>query len=429
MHRPPLLLVIPLLAALALGACSKSERVIGRLDDAKRAKIGVMTGTTGEAAAKGRFPEAEVKSFDDVMDAIAAMRAGQLEAVVTSYPTAFQVSKKNRELTIIEEPLAHEDSSVAVKKGNAELLAEANRIIAGMKSDGTLASMKKRWFKDGDGPYDEPNIELPATGTPLRIGASATREPFQFVDQGGQITGHDGELGRRIGAGLGRPIEFSNMKFMALIPALQSGKIDMIVSGMTATDARRQFVDFSEPYFQNSQVMLVKKPAGAIQTTSATKKMVSAAEIADKRIGVLTGSAHDTYATKTYPNAKILQYRTAADIALGVKTGKVDVALYDEEPLRDMLRDDPTLGILGESLFSFTVGVGFNKNSEELRLSFNRFLAEAKKNGVYADMVDRWITKRETQDADAAADAAERLCSRSASAPAARRSRSSRTTT
>jgi polar amino acid transport system substrate-binding protein len=80
-----------------------------------------------------------------------------------------------------------------------------------------------------------------------------------------------------------------------------------------------------------------------------------------------------------------------------VKTGKVDVALYDEEPLRDMLRDDPSLGILGDSLFSFKVGVGFSKNSEDLRRSFNRFLAEIKSNGVYKDMVDRWITKRETK--------------------------------
>jgi polar amino acid transport system substrate-binding protein len=108
------------------------------------------------------------------------------------------------------------------------------------------------------------------------------------------------------------------------------------------------------------------------------------------------GSAHDTYATKTYPSAKILQYQTSADIALAVKTGKVDAALYDEEPLRDMLRDDASLGLLGESLFSFSVGVGFNKNSKELRQSFNRFLAEIKQNGVYGGMVNRWIEKRET---------------------------------
>ena len=69
----------------------------------------------------------------------------------------------------------------------------------------------------------------------------------------------------------------------------------------------------------------------------------------------------------------------------------MDAALYDEEPLRDILRDEPSLGILGESLFSFSVGVGFKKSSEDLRQNFNRFLAEIKKNGVYADMVNRWI--------------------------------------
>ena len=62
-----------------------------------------------------------------------------------------------------------------------------------------------------------------------------------------------------IASKLNRPIEFSNMKFMALIPALQSGKIDMIVTGMTATKERKKFVDFSEPYFENAQVMLVRK--------------------------------------------------------------------------------------------------------------------------------------------------------------------------
>jgi len=125
--------------------------------------------------------------------------------------------------------------------------------------------------------------------------------------------------------------------------------------------------------------------------------MVSVADIGNKRIGVLLGSAHDTYASKTYPNATILQYHTSADISLGVKTGKVDVALYDEVPLQDVLRADPALGVLGESLFSFPVGVGFNKSSGDLRQSFNRFLAEIKQNGVYAGMVDRWIEKRESR--------------------------------
>jgi polar amino acid transport system substrate-binding protein len=167
---------------------------------------------------------------------------------------------------------------------------------------------------------------------------------------------------------------------------------------MTATEERRKFVDFSQPYFENAQVMLVRKHAASSASSHAqtgAAKMVSASDISDKRVGVLLGSAHDTYATKTYPNAKVLQYRTAADLALAVRVGKVDAALYDEEPLHDILRDDTTLGILGESLFSFSVGVGFNKNSGQLRQNFNRFLADIKQNGTYAGMVDRWIRKRE----------------------------------
>ena len=397
MKTSRLFAVLPPVFTMFLAGCGKGAGTITirNLDDANHAKIGVMTGTTGEAIAKTRFPQAEIKSFDDIMDAVAAMKAGQLEAIVTAYPTAVQVSKKNPELGALAGSLLEEDTSIALRKGNTELLAAVNRIISELRNDGTLDSMKKRWFKQDLSPYDEPQIVVPSTGVPLRIGVSATREPFSFVDKNGRVTGHDGEFARIIASKLHRPIEFSNMRFMALIPALQSGKVDMIVTGMTATNERRKFVDFSQPYFASSEVMLVPKAGESV--ARAAQKMVSTAEIANKRIGVLLGSAHDTYATKTFPNATILQYRTAADIALGVKTGKVDVALYDEVPLQEMLQEDPSLGILGESLFSFPVGVGFNKDAEGLRQDFNRFLARIRQDGTYAGMVDRWIHKRESR--------------------------------
>jgi polar amino acid transport system substrate-binding protein len=401
MTHTRLLAVIPTVFLALFFSCSRNQNVIRTLDDARHAKIGVMTGTTGEQIAKARFKEAEIKSFDDVMDGVGAMKAGQLEAIVTSYPTAVQVAKKNPDLGALAESLDREDSSVAMRKGSTEMLAAVNKIISELRSDGTLDAMRKRWFKQDLSPYEEPPIAVPTEGVPLRIGVSATREPMNFVDKDGRVTGHDGELARLICAKLHRPIEFSNMKFMALIPALQSGKVDMIVTGMTATAERAKFVDFSQPYFENAQVMLVRK-AGADTAAQAQAglNLTSTADIANKKIGVLLGSAHDVYANKNYPNAKISQYHTAADIALAVKTGKIEVALYDQEELQDILRDDPALGMFGESLFNSPVGVGFNKNSVELTANFNRFLAEIKQNGVYAAMVDRWIAKREQRMPD-----------------------------
>jgi len=253
-------LAAPLLAStLIASSCQKNEKIIGRLDDAVHAKIGVMTGTTGEVFARARFPQADIKSFDDIMDAVAATNSGQLDGIVTAHPTAVEVAKKNPRFTILDESLGLEDTSVAIRKGNKKLLAEVNQVIATLQRDGTLASMKKRWFERESNPFDKPKIDLPTGGTTLRIGVCATRVPFTFMDKDGRVTGHDGELARRIGAMLHRPIEFSNMRFMALIPALQSGKVDMIVTGMTATNERRQFVDFSDPYFKNSQVLMIWK--------------------------------------------------------------------------------------------------------------------------------------------------------------------------
>lgn len=382
-----------LLFVIAMGGCSKRETAINTFADVKNAKIGVMIGTTGEAIAFARFPKAQIKSFDDIMDAVAAMKSGQLEAIITAYPTALQVIKKNRELRRLPEPLQNEDSAIALKKGNAELLAAVNGIIAELRHDGTLESMKKRWFKSDLSPYEEMNITLPAKGKVLTIGVSATREPLNFVDKDGRVTGHDGELARIIGAKLHRPVEFSNMKFMSLIPALQSGKIDMIVSGMTATDERRKKVDFSQPYFANAQVMIVKK---YMPSQTEPPKLASVADLKDKRLGVLLGSVHDTYATKTYPNATILQYKSPSDLILAVKSGKIDAALYTRETLVEILRSDNDLALLGDPLFSVPIGIGFNKGNDTLREQFNKFLRQIKQSGVYDDMVDRWIKKGDT---------------------------------
>lgn len=389
--------VLPAIAALLLMLCAtgchNTEKPITRLDDAKSAKIGVMTGTTGEEITKARFPDAQVKSFDDVMDAVAALSSGQLEAIVTALPTAVQIAKVNPHFTTLQEPLDNEDTAIALRKSDEQMLADLNRIITELKADGTLASMRKRWLKADTGPYEERKLSPPKTGKPLKIGVCATREPLSFVDKDGRITGHDGELARIIAIKLNRPVEFLNMKFMALIPALQSGKVDMIISGMTATEERRQSINFTLPYFANAQVMLVRKNASA---QAAVTKLSSPDDLKDKRIGVLLGSVHDTYATRQYPRATILQYKSVSDLLLAVKSEKVDAAFYTHETLLDVLRNDHELALLGKPLFSVPIGIGFNKANERLREQFNRFLQQIRENGIFDDMVKRWITTGDT---------------------------------
>ncbi|MGR9071543.1 MAG: ABC transporter permease subunit [Gammaproteobacteria bacterium] len=396
--------VLILLAVMAFVAgCRKNEIVITRLDDAKLARIGVMTGSTGEAITLARYPQAQVKSFDDVMDAVAALKSGQLDAIVTAFPAALQVSKKNTEFTVLSEPLDYENTAIAVRKGNGELLATLNRLIDELKNDGTLASMDKRWFKPDLSPYQELDITLPTEGRPLKIGVSATREPFSFVDKNGKVSGHDGEFARIIGAKLHRPVEFYNMKFMALIPALQSGKVDMIVTGMTATEERSQYVDFTRPYYANAQVMLVRKvtakPASSPALPGQTKKgreIVKLEDIDGKRVGVLNGSAGDLAARKHFPNATFQVFIAAADAALAIKAHKADAFVYDKSVLLNLAEKNPELVILDEPVDKLEIAAAVSRDNTVLLDEINGVLSELEKDGVLKRLRNKWIDSKYT---------------------------------
>ncbi|WP_421696559.1 ABC transporter permease subunit [Aestuariivirga sp.] len=258
------------LSLVALPGCKQTDvLVIEKTADAQHARIGVMTGSTSEAIATQQFPQAHIQSFDNVADAFGALKSGQLDAIITAYSTSLLLVRRNPDLRLLDEKLSIEDTAIAVHKGNTELFTAVDKIISDLKAEGAFQSMSRRWFKTGPGPYEQIDIPLPATGEPLRVGVSATREPFSFVDENGRVSGHDGDLARLIAQRLKRPVEFHDMKFLALIPALQSGKIDMIVTGMTATDQRRKFVDFTQPYYANSQVMMVRNWAAGVGPATA----------------------------------------------------------------------------------------------------------------------------------------------------------------
>jgi polar amino acid transport system substrate-binding protein len=375
-----------LLLILCTAGCSKTEKPITALDDAKTAKIGVMTGTTGEEITKARFPNAQVKSFDDVMDAVAALKSGQLEAIVTALPTAVQVIKVNREFTLLAEPLDNEDTAIALRKEDRQLLADLNRIIAELQADGTLASMRKRWLKADTGPYEELKLTPPTSGKVLKIGVCATREPLSFVDKDGRVTGHDSELARLIAVKLNRPIEFSNMKFMALIPALQSRKIDLILSGMTATDESKKTVNFTRPYFANAQVMLVKKAA---KTAMASGD--SLAGLGNKRICVLTGSAGDLAARKNFPGAQFQTFTAAADVALAIKTNKADAFVYDKSVLLNLTEKNPELMILDKPVAKLEIAAAIKKENTALLAEINKALQQLKTEGALQRLRQKWV--------------------------------------
>lgn len=124
-------------------------------------------------------------------------------------------------------------------------------------------------------------------------------------------------------------------------------------------------------------------------TTAA--RLSSTADLNGKRIGVQLGTVYDLYATKTYPRATVVQFPTYQDMTLAVSAGKVDAGLSDVETLAELMLTNTALVPFGEPMFSSPVGAGFAKSSTELRRAFNAFLTQIRADGVYDDMVTRWM--------------------------------------
>ncbi|MDD4848963.1 MAG: ABC transporter permease subunit [Bacteroidales bacterium] len=230
--------------------------------DLEKADIAVITGTTSEFFIREHYPNAGIHCFDELLDEVAALQGGKVDYVFTAYSNALNVVKYNPDLKVLPKHYTHEGAALALPK-NSDLTEKINQIIRKFKKEGVLDEMINRWMNSKSDGYEIQQIPISENENArvLKIAISSGREPMVFV-QNNQIVGMDIELSQRIAYQLGMRVEFVDMKFSALIPALVSGKADMIASNLSATAERAKSVDFSDEYFKNPQVLITRKLEG-----------------------------------------------------------------------------------------------------------------------------------------------------------------------
>ena len=178
------------------------------------------------------------------------------------------------------------------------------------------------------------------------------------------------------------------MPFGSLLPSLVSGKIDVITSSLMITEERKKQIDFSDPYFASGVSIIGKK--GNINQLSENK-LSELDDIADKKVGIFTGTVHDAFMEKKYPNAKVFRFENTADMILSLKSGKVDVAMFDLVTAGLILKHNPDLGILTDDVLDMPLGIGFSKSNPALLNEFNEFLRQIKQDGTYDIIHRRWF--------------------------------------
>jgi polar amino acid transport system substrate-binding protein len=374
--------------------CSKEKSEVTDLSMLEGGKtFAVPSGTVADKLVLDRFPDAKIIYFNNILDCALAVKEGKADATSYDKPVLENIAAKVDGVAVLKELLQDDKYGFAVQKGNSELKKAMDEVLKEIKSDGTYDKMSKRWFPSKGIPGPMPEVKLTGENGILRFGTAAVTEPMSYVDANQNVVGFDIEYATYIARKLGKKLEIVNMEFGAMLPALISGKVDMVGAGLSITKEREKSVLFSESYYPSGIAALVRSGTEEKRTSSENKKFRTFNDIGDKRIGVLLGSIHENYAMKYQPKAEILQYQNVSDMITALKHDKVDAAYFDHATLRDVLAENSDLGILAANVFSVPIAAAFNENNDDLRLKFNKFLKEIKSNGVYQDMVDRWINK------------------------------------
>ena len=215
----------------------------------------------------------------------------------------------------------------------------------------------------------------------LVMATNATFPPYEYYENG-QIVGIDAEIAKAIADKLGMEFRIEDMEFDAIIAAVQSGKADIGMAGMTVTEDRKLSVNFSDTYATGVQVVIVKEDS----------PIVTIDDLAGKKIGVQTSTTGDIYATDDFGEENIERYSKGTDAVASLASGKIDCVIIDNEPAKAFVLANPGLKILETEYAVEDYAICFSKDNSELGKKVNDALKELIADGTVQKIIDKYIS-------------------------------------
>jgi len=223
-----------------------------------------------------------------------------------------------------------------------------------------------------------------AAGEPLRVGMELSYPPFEMTDPAGRPTGVSVRLAEALARELGRELVIENIAFDGLIPALKTGKIDCIISSMTATPERARSIAFSEPYLRTGLALLV----------AADSPVQSASDLDEpgRVVAVKKGTTGHHHAAATIRRARLLVLDKESAAVMEVAQGKADAFIYDSLSVyRSHARHPDTTRAVLRPFREETWAVGLRRGDEALKRQVDDFLDRFRATGGFEKLGDEFL--------------------------------------
>jgi len=220
----------------------------------------------------------------------------------------------------------------------------------------------------------------------LHMATNAAFPPYEMVTDDGGYEGIDVEIATKIAEKLGLELVVDDMDFSAVITAVQTGKSDIAMAGMTVTEDRKKNIDFSDTYATGKQVIIVKEDSD----------IQSADDLADKMIGTQEATTGYIYCSASvedggYGEDHVTAYTNGAMAVQALVAGKVDCVIIDSQPAAEYIKANAGLKILETPFVTEDYAIGISKDNTALTEAVNKALQELIADGTVQSIVDKYI--------------------------------------
>ena len=215
----------------------------------------------------------------------------------------------------------------------------------------------------------------------LIMSTNAAFPPYEMVADDGSFEGIDVEVAGAIAAKLGLELVIDDMDFDAALMAVQQGKSDIVMAGVSVTEDRLLVMNFSDSYATGVQVVIV--PEGSDVTMD---------NLGEKMIGTQRGTTGYIYASGDYGEDHVTAYDNGASAVQALMNGQVDCVIIDSAPAAEFVAANPGLTTLDGAWVEESYAIGLSKDNTALVEAVNTALAELIADGTVQSIVDKYIS-------------------------------------
>lgn len=219
----------------------------------------------------------------------------------------------------------------------------------------------------------------------LTMATNAEFPPYEYHD-GGNIVGIDAEVAAAIANKLGLELKIEDMEFDSVIPAVQTGKVDIGMAGLTVREDRKAVVDFSDSYATGVQAIIVPE----------NSPIATADDLFDNvgtyHVGVQLATTGDIYCSEDLGEENVERYPKGADAVMALTANKIDCVVIDNEPAKAFVQANPGLKILDTEYVNEDYAIATSKDNTPLTEAVNKALKELIADGTVQQIIDKYIT-------------------------------------